>query len=154
MMNTRKEQKERPKKSAYSAAVLPPSQEYQKLILKFPLRPIRNEAEHTSATGILVKLIKKSKKKEITPDENAYLKVLSLLINEYENSMFPNQDEVTPQDVVRFLMEQHDLKQVDLIEEFGTQSLVSDFLNKNRELTKSQIKRLCKRFHISPSLLL
>jgi len=50
------------------------------------------------------------------------------------------------------LMEQHELRQKDLVGVFGTPSIVSEVLNGKRELNKDHIKRLSDRFHISPEL--
>jgi HTH-type transcriptional regulator / antitoxin HigA len=50
-------------------------------------------------------------------------------------------------------MEAHKLRQKDLIDVFGTESIVSDVLNGKRDLAKEHIRRLSKRFHVSPSVL-
>ena len=49
-------------------------------------------------------------------------------------------------------MEANELRQKDLVDVFGTESIVSDVLNGKRELTKEQIRRLSKRFHVSPAV--
>ncbi len=49
-------------------------------------------------------------------------------------------------------MGQHGLKQKDLVDVFGTPSIVSEGLSGKRELNKDHIKRLSKRFHVSPEL--
>ncbi len=57
-----------------------------------------------------------------------------------------------PLSVVTFLMEQHNLKQKDLTDIFGTPSITSEVLSGKRELNKEHIRRLSKRFHVSPEL--
>jgi HTH-type transcriptional regulator/antitoxin HigA len=49
-------------------------------------------------------------------------------------------------------MDQHGLKQKDLVDVFGTASIVSEVLSGKRELNKEHIKRLSDRFHVSPEL--
>jgi HTH-type transcriptional regulator/antitoxin HigA len=49
-------------------------------------------------------------------------------------------------------MDQHDLKQKDLVDVFGTPSIVSEVMSGKRELNKEHIKRLSERFHVSPEL--
>jgi HTH-type transcriptional regulator / antitoxin HigA len=49
-------------------------------------------------------------------------------------------------------MEEHHLLQKDLTDVFGTPSIVSEVLNRKRELNKEQIARLSARFHVSPEL--
>lgn len=57
-----------------------------------------------------------------------------------------------PPEVLHFLMQQHALKQKDLADVFGTPSIVSEVLHGHREMNKEHIKRLCKRFQVSPEL--
>jgi len=54
--------------------------------------------------------------------------------------------------MLQFLMDQHGLKQKDLIDVFGTPSIVSEVLNSKRELSKEHIRRLSARFKVSPEL--
>jgi len=49
-------------------------------------------------------------------------------------------------------MDQHSLRQKDLVDVFGTPSIVSEILSGKRELNKEHIKRLSERFHVSPEL--
>ena len=48
-------------------------------------------------------------------------------------------------------MEENKLRQKDLLDIFGTESIASDVLNGKRELTKEHIRRLSKRFGVSPA---
>jgi HTH-type transcriptional regulator/antitoxin HigA len=49
-------------------------------------------------------------------------------------------------------MDQHNLKQKDLTDIFGTPSITSEVLSGKRELNKEHIRRLSKRFKVSPEL--
>jgi HTH-type transcriptional regulator/antitoxin HigA len=49
-------------------------------------------------------------------------------------------------------MESNDLKQKDLIDIFGAESTVSAVLNGKRDMTREHIKRLSKRFQVSPEV--
>jgi HTH-type transcriptional regulator/antitoxin HigA len=51
-------------------------------------------------------------------------------------------------------MEQHGLKQKDLLDIFSSASVTSEVLSGKRELSKEHIRRLCDRFSISADLLL
>jgi len=53
--------------------------------------------------------------------------------------------------MLRFLMEQHGLRQSDFAEEIGSQGVVSEILNGKRELNKHHIAALSKRFGVSPA---
>ena len=56
------------------------------------------------------------------------LDIVSTLVGQYEDSNHPELPPVEPREVLRFLMEQHGLKQTDLTKELGGQSVVSDNL--------------------------
>jgi len=49
-------------------------------------------------------------------------------------------------------MEAHHLRQEDLVDVFGTESIVSEVLHGKRQLTKEHISRLSARFGISPAV--
>jgi HTH-type transcriptional regulator/antitoxin HigA len=49
-------------------------------------------------------------------------------------------------------MNANGLRQVDLLDVFGTPSIVSEVLSGKRELSKAHIARLSERFHLSPAL--
>jgi antitoxin component HigA of HigAB toxin-antitoxin module len=55
-------------------------------------------------------------------------------------------------DVLRTLMEAHDLLQKDLVPIFGSESIVSEILHKKRDLNKAHIEKLSKRFAVSPAV--
>ena len=54
--------------------------------------------------------------------------------------------------IVRHLMDTKGLRQVDLLDVFGTASVVSEVLSGKRELSKAHIAKLSDRFHVSPAL--
>lgn len=62
--------------------------------------------------------------------------------------------EASPAAVLAYLMEEHNLKQTDLAEELGGQSIASTILNGKRELNTRQVKALAKRFNVSPAVFL
>lgn len=57
----------------------------------------------------------------------------------------------SPADVLRLLMDQNDLKQADLREELGGQSVVSAVLAGRREINARQARALATRFNVSPA---
>jgi hypothetical protein len=74
------------------------------------------------------------------------------LIGQYDAKHYPPGD-VPPAAVLRFLLDQHQLKQTDL-PEIGSQGVVSEILNGKRDLNTRQIKELSKRFGVSPAVFL
>ena len=87
----------------------------------------------------------------LSPAETQLLKLLTLLIEDFEEKHYavPRSG---PLATVRFLMDQHNLKQKDLTDIFGTPSITSEVLSGKRELNKEHIRRLSKRFKVSPEL--
>lgn len=125
------------------------SQEYSALLRKVPPKVIHSEEENEAYTEILLELDRRSEK--LTKAEREYSELLTLLIEDYEQKRYPL-PKAKPISVIRFLMDQHDLKQKDLADIFGTVSIVSEVLSGKRELNKDQIKRLSTRSHVSPEL--
>jgi HTH-type transcriptional regulator / antitoxin HigA len=76
------------------------------------------------------------------------LDVVASLVHDYETRQVPMPD-AAPADVLRLLMEQHGLRQVDLAELFGSQSNVSEVLNGKRSINARQARALAKRFQVS-----
>lgn len=60
---------------------------------------------------------------------------------------------VKPHEVLRFLMEQHGLKQDDL-SDCAPQSRISDILNGRREISKEAAKAFARRFHVRADIFL
>jgi HTH-type transcriptional regulator/antitoxin HigA len=79
-----------------------------------------------------------------------YLSAVIPFIERYEKKVFPIEP-ATPEDVLGFLMEQHDLTQYNLAKELGGQPVVSQILRGKRRLTREHIERLSKRFGVTPA---
>ncbi|NJN52962.1 MAG: helix-turn-helix domain-containing protein [Gammaproteobacteria bacterium] len=76
------------------------------------------------------------------------LDVVTTLLSEYEQR-HTDMHEATPADVLRLMMEQHELRQVDLAALFGSQSNVSEILNGKRSINARQARALAERFGVS-----
>jgi HTH-type transcriptional regulator/antitoxin HigA len=75
------------------------------------------------------------------------IELLTLLVERYEQEHYPI-PAADPASVVRFLIEQQNLTQRDLIPQFGSESAVSMFLAGHRNLTIEQVRKLCARFKL------
>ncbi len=76
------------------------------------------------------------------------METIGKLIQNYEDQAYPIQ-ESTPINTLKYLMEEHGLKQSDL-KEIGSQGVVSEILTGKRDLNLDQIKKISKKFHVSP----
>lgn len=111
-----------------------------------PLRPIRTEADYDAAVASLNALLDAGAANEAHPLADLAA-TLGELIGDYDSTHYPARD-VAPGDMLRFLMEQHGLKQTDLAGQLGSQGVVSELLNGKRELNLRQMRALGSRFGV------
>jgi len=116
-----------------------------KMIAKGAPRVIHNDKELEAYTDALFKL---TALENPSPSEMDAIELLSLLVERYEDERWPI-TEVDPISLVRYLIEKGNLRQRDLIPEFGTESAVSMFLSGQRYLTVEQIQKLSARFKLT-----
>src|ERR1700687_1012062 len=109
--------------------------------------PITSARQHEEYLSVLDKL---ASKENPTREEEKYAEVLMTLIEAYEEVHYSISD-ASPVEVLRALMDANDLRQKDLAPIFGTESIVSEVLHKKRDLNKTHIEKLSKRFQISPA---
>ncbi|MEW5890173.1 MAG: helix-turn-helix domain-containing protein [Pseudomonadota bacterium] len=112
---------------------------------------VRTEEDHAQARATIDVLLE-----EIGDDENHPLaEVLAYLADQvaaYEDEHYAIA-EAEPREVLRFLMEQHGLKQEDLAD-CAPQSRISDILNGKRSISKDIAKKLARRFNVRADLFL
>jgi HTH-type transcriptional regulator/antitoxin HigA len=76
------------------------------------------------------------------------METIGNLIENYESREYKIK-EASPIDVLKYLMQEHGLKQSDL-KEIGSQGVVSEILTGKRTLNLEQIKKISSRFQVSP----
>jgi HTH-type transcriptional regulator/antitoxin HigA len=123
--------------------------EYNRLLTKVAPKVIRSEKENEAYTRALYELDQRGKK--LTRAEKELAELLTLLIEDFESKRY-ELPRAKPVEVLRFLMDQHSLKQKDLIGVFRTRSIVSEVLSGKRKLNREHIERLSQRFHVSPDV--
>jgi HTH-type transcriptional regulator/antitoxin HigA len=79
-----------------------------------------------------------------------YAETLTILIEHYEEALYPIM-ESSGLGVLKFLMDQNDLKQKDLIGILGRKSAVSEILNSKRPLNLKHIRNLSEKFNVRPA---
>jgi HTH-type transcriptional regulator/antitoxin HigA len=90
---------------------------------------------------------------ESNTNESDELDVLALLIEKYEQEVFP-MDPPDPIEAIKFRMEQQGLIKKDLIPYFGSASKVTEVLNGNRNLSINMIRKLNRGLGISADVLI
>ena len=76
------------------------------------------------------------------------METIGKLVQNYEDQFY-SVKKSTPIDTLKYLMNEHGLKQSDL-QEIGSQGVVSEILTGKRDLNLEQIKKISKKFHVSP----
>jgi HTH-type transcriptional regulator / antitoxin HigA len=113
---------------------------------------IRNDREYRQMSALVDKIID-----EIGSDEkhelSGLLSVLGSLIEQYEDATLDFED-AKPAEVLKYLMDEHGLKQVDVADQIGSQGIVSEVLNGKRKLNARQAKALGARFNVSAAVFL
>lgn len=125
------------------------AQAYRRLRARIPLGTLRTKKDYERAIEMLDAILD-----EIGEDEKHPLAeladALGVFIERYEveHVRIPN---AKPAAVLKFLMQEHSLRQSDL-PEIGSQGVVSEVLAGKRELNARQIKQLAKRFGVSAAI--
>ena len=112
---------------------------------------IETESENERALEIVARLMKKGEE-NLAPEEISLFRLLVRLIEDYEESAYQIGASSTPLSMLKFLMEQHNLKQSDLLEIFGSKGIASEVINGKRAISKNHAKKLAEKFNVSVEL--
>lgn len=107
---------------------------------------IRDEAHYARMSEMLDALLEETQGDENHP-AMGLVDIVGDLIEDYEDEHHPL-PQTTGVQALKFLMEQHDLRQSDL-SELGSQGVVSEILAGKRELNLRQVRALAERFGVS-----
>jgi len=124
--------------------------EYAELLARALPSVIRSEKENERYLAMLEEFDQKGK---LSSAEQRLAELLTLLIENFEEKAYALKP-APPIEILKELIEANGLKQKDLVDVFGTPSIVSEVMNGKRGLTVEHIKRLSRRFHVSPEVFL
>lgn len=114
---------------------------------------LRTKAEYEDAVAEVDRLDRMDPK--LGSAEYNRLELLGVLISEYEERHNPVDDsDLTPQQIVEFMAEQHGMNRGELADLLGGRSRLSEFLRGERALSKGPIEVLRDRLGIPADLLL
>ena len=120
---------------------------YGELLLEVAPAAIETEADNEKALAIIDRLMSKGED-DLSPEEDRMLRLLAVLVEDFEEKAYPMGETSNPAVAVRELMREHELKQTDMLDIFGSQGVVSQVLNGKREISKSQARKLSERFRL------
>jgi HTH-type transcriptional regulator / antitoxin HigA len=113
------------------------------------ISPIKNETDYRNALKRLEVIFDAP----IGTPEGDEADLLGLMVDDYEKKHYPILAP-DPIEAIKIRMEEMHLKQIDLINEIGGKSRVSEILNRKRKLTVEMIRKLNRRLNLSPELLI
>jgi HTH-type transcriptional regulator/antitoxin HigA len=110
---------------------------------------IRTEQDNERLIGELEQLDERHE--ELTPEEREYAALLTVLIEAFEDANYSLEGS-TPGSRLRSLMDEHGLRQRDLLDVFGSRGIASEVVSGKRAISKSQAKKLAELFHVPVDL--
>ncbi len=113
------------------------------------IKPIKTESDYQEALARIDKLWGANKD---TP-EGDELDLMITLTESYEMKHYPVAPP-DPVDAIKFRMEQMGMTNADMIKYLGSQSRVSEILNRKRKLTLKMVKTLYRELKIPAEVLL
>ncbi len=124
------------------------NREYIKLLEPYPPRAIHNDKEHRAALAVIDGLMRQDDKSDAMA---ALIETHAVLIEEYESDTEP--PDVTPDRLLRHLMEAHDISQSNLAEVAGVSLLIiSEIVQGVRGVSADVAKKLAAYFGVEVSL--
>jgi HTH-type transcriptional regulator/antitoxin HigA len=122
---------------------------YKDLLSLYQPKIIKTEAENEQALAIVEDLMHRPQR---SLEENELYQLLILLIEKFEQDYYSPEDSSDPESMLRFLMEQRDLKPIDLMPIFGSEALSLAILQGEQIIQPSQAQALGDLFHVTPAL--
>lgn len=120
---------------------------YLELVRRFPLRPLRTDADLDAAVAVIDELTDRA---DLAAPEQDYLDVLADLVETYEDATIPMAP-VGDAEILRFLIESKGVTQAQVAAGAGLAvSTVSELLSGRRKLNRGQIGKLARYFQVSP----
>lgn len=128
---------------------------YGALLNKYLPMPITSEDDNERALEAVQTLMAIENR---SPEENSLLELLVQLIEHFEEEHYSFGDVAdqgtlaNPRSILLHLMEEHNLKQADLVGIIGSRGVVSEVVNGKREISKAQASALSQLFHVDLGL--
>lgn len=99
---------------------------------------IETEEENERVLAIINGLITKG---ALSPDESKLLKLLTRLVEDFEEKAYPI-EELPPNESLRHILEDRKMKQKDLLPVIGSEGVISELLSGKRKITIQTAEKL------------
>jgi len=127
-----------------------PTATYEKLLAEVLPACIETEKQYEQIGRRFGDLLGKGKGR--TPGETKLMRLLSLLVEDYDRRHAMPPDDSTPAELLQFLMEHSGKATAELLPVFGQRSHVNEALNGKRPISAEQARKLGKIFSVNPGL--
>lgn len=123
---------------------------YGKLLANVLPRRIETEEQNEQYLQIVEKLMDKGSNK-FSPEEHVLFDLLVTLIEEFEEKVYPMPG-VKPHERLKYLLNEKELKQKDLLHILGSEGVVSEMVSGKREITLKTARKLADFFNVPVEL--
>ena len=124
---------------------------YASLLTEVQPRVIHDARTHKRALKWIDRLMKHPR---LSPAQETLLELLSKLVNDYEEELYPTPD-VPPRDILQHLLESSGKSQAEFARAVGIpRSTISEVLRSKRSISVENAFRLGEYFHVEPTLFL
>lgn len=127
------------------------NKKYGSLLAEVLPSKINTEKENERCLAIVEKLIDKGTE-NFSPEEDRLFDLLTVLIEDFEEKAYPMPNNADPVSTMLFLMEQNNLKPIDMVDVFGSRGRVSDVINGRRAISKTHARKLADKFNVAADL--
>lgn len=127
-----------------------PTATYEQLLVDAIPQVIETGKQYREIGGRFGELIGKGRTR--SREETKLMRLLAVLIEDYDRRNALPPDSATPAESLQFLMEHSGKTSADMLPVFGQRSHVSEVLNGKRKISAEQARKLGKIFNVNPGL--
>ena len=127
-----------------------PTATYEQLLADTLPACIESDEQYQETGERLAELIRQGASR--SRDETRLMRLLALLIGDYDRRHGMPADDSTPAEKLQFLMEHSGKSPVDLLPVFGQRSHVNEALNGKRGISADHARKLGQLFSVNPGL--
>lgn len=127
-------------------------QKYANLLVETLPIAVSDDDDHEKFRASISRLMHKGEK-NLSPEETEILRLLAVLVADYEKRVFPFK-RVAPHVVLSSLLEDNLMKSKDLLPIFKTEPAISEVLSGKRSISKMKAERLGELFSVSYKMFL
>lgn len=122
---------------------------YKDLLSEYQPKLIKTEIENEQALAMVEKLMHLASR---TPEQQELYELLIVLVEKFEQEFYQPEQKNSPISMLLFLMEQRDMQSADLVDVFGSISVVEDVMAGRVQIDRAMSESLSRLFHVDSML--